>query len=147
MTLFGPPITSGHLHFDSLSESSGSLSVNTVLPCTRVVCEVSRNPERSRRAGSVSIVNITWYTYILLCSDGSFYVGITNDPVERVKKHNCGLGSRYAFSRRPVELAYSEVCGSKSEARKREIQLKGWTHRKKQLLISGSLPKRANGHS
>lgn len=96
----------------------------------------SRNPERSRRA---ILVLQHWYTYIVRCRDGSFYVGITNNVITRVGKHNLGLGSKYVFSRRPVELVYSEEFKNKSEARKRELQIKGWTRRKKELLVEREL--------
>lgn len=78
-----------------------------------------------------------WYTYILRCFDNSYYVGITNDLKRRVTLHNNRKGSRYLFSRLPVELIFSEKYINKSRARKREIQLKGWSRIKKEDLIKG----------
>ena len=46
------------------------------------------------------------YTYIVECSDGSFYTGWTNDLERRMKAHNEGRGAKYTKSRRPVKLAY-----------------------------------------
>lgn len=81
-----------------------------------------------------------WFTYILLCKDNCFYVGITNNLSKRVKKHNLGKGSKYIVpSKRPAKLVYSEKHPTKSEARKREIQLKKWTKKKKILLVEGKL--------
>lgn len=80
-----------------------------------------------------------WFVYILLCSDNSFYIGITNDIPKRVILHNSGKGSKYVRSKLPAKLIYSEKYSSKSEARKKEIQLKGWTRIKKKLLIEGKL--------
>jgi len=80
-----------------------------------------------------------WFTYILLCSDGSYYVGITNDLEKRVVLHNSGKGSKYLLSKLPVKLVYSEKHINKSEARIREIQLKGWSRIKKEKLINGSI--------
>jgi len=80
-----------------------------------------------------------WFTYILLCSDSSYYVGITNDLEKRVILHNSGKGSKYLLSKLPVKLVYSEKHINKSEARIREIQLKGWSRIKKEKLINGSI--------
>jgi putative endonuclease len=83
------------------------------------------------------IVKNEWYFYIVECRDGSFYSGITNDLEGRVKEHNKGTGAKYTYSRRPVTLVYSEKCGNVSEARKREVQIKGWSRQKKEQLIKG----------
>lgn len=83
-----------------------------------------------------------WFTYILLCSEKSYYVGITNDLQNRIALHNSGKGSKYLLSKLPVKLLYFEKYTNKSEARKREIQLKGWTRVKKEKLISGLLAKK-----
>ena len=80
---------------------------------------------------------MSWFTYILLCSDNSYYVGITNDLKKREYLHNSGKGSKYLLTKLPVRLIYFEKYPNKSEARKREIQLKGWTRIKKERLIKG----------
>ena len=80
---------------------------------------------------------MSWFTYILLCSDNSYYVGITNDLKKREYLHNSGKGSKYLLTKLPVRLIYFEKSPNKSEARKREIQLKGWTRIKKERLIKG----------
>lgn len=77
-----------------------------------------------------------WYLYILKCKDNSLYIGISNDVEKRVKKHNLGIGAIYTKSRLPVVLLYQEKYTNKSEARKREIQLKGWSRKKKEWLIN-----------
>lgn len=79
-----------------------------------------------------------WYTYILICNDRSYYIGITNDLNRRVKLHNSQKGSKYLHSKLPVRLIYSEQYVNKSEARIREIQLKGWTRIKKEKLMKGT---------
>ena len=84
---------------------------------------------------------MSWYTYILLCNDKSYYIGITNDLKKRLILHNAGKGSKYLLSKLPVKLLYYEEYPNKSEARKREIQLKGWTRIKKEKLIKGLLKK------
>lgn len=82
--------------------------------------------------------------YILRCADGSYYVGNTRRPIEgRVWEHNQGFGNGYTSRRRPVELVYCEVTDSLIAAFTRERQLKGWSRKKKEALIThayGSLP-------
>ncbi|MGB7054421.1 MAG: GIY-YIG nuclease family protein [bacterium] len=82
-----------------------------------------------------------WYVYILKCRNNALYTGITNNIGRRLKEHNSGKGGSYTKSQLPVSLVYSESHGSKSEALKREIQLKGWTKRKKQALIERNYAK------
>ncbi|MBM4022566.1 MAG: GIY-YIG nuclease family protein, partial [Planctomycetes bacterium] len=65
-----------------------------------------------------------WLVYLLRCSDGSLYTGITNDLPKRLKAHNAGKASRYTRSRLPVTLAYSEPQRSKSAALTREAAIK-----------------------
>ena len=84
-----------------------------------------------------------YYVYILRCSDGSLYTGITNDPGKRLKAHNAGTASKYTRARRPVEFAYIENAANKSEALKRELQIKKLSRPEKLKLISDS----RNGHS
>jgi len=77
----------------------------------------------------------SWYVYIAECSDKTFYTGISNDVENRIKKHNLGIGAKYTKSKIPLKLLYQEKHKNKSEARKREIQLKGWSRKKKLWLI------------
>lgn len=76
------------------------------------------------------------YTYILECSDGTFYTGWTNDLEKRVKAHNEGKGAKYTKTRRPVTLVYQELFSTKEEAMKREYEIKHWTRKKKEMLIA-----------
>jgi len=78
-----------------------------------------------------------WLVYLLECSDGSLYCGITKDLEGRVKAHNSGKGAKYTASRRPVKLVYTEVFGGKSEALKREHEIKKLSRNQKLCLISG----------
>jgi putative endonuclease len=89
----------------------------------------------------LSIIEATkmWYLYILKCCDGSLYTGITSDMRRRMKSHNDGNGGRYTRCRLPVSLIYSEPYTTKSDALKRELQLKGWTKKKKLALIHQDL--------
>lgn len=76
------------------------------------------------------------YTYILKCSDGTYYTGWTNNLEKRVSDHNQGRGAKYTKARRPVELIYYEEFITKEEAMKREYAIKHLTRQKKEQLIS-----------
>ena len=79
---------------------------------------------------------MTYTVYILRCSDGSYYVGVTNDIVFRVAQHIEGLNRRaYTFSRRPVELVFQEHFHDVNQAIAFEKQVKGWRREKKEALI------------
>ena len=79
-----------------------------------------------------------WRVYIAIAKTNRYYTGITTDVSKRIEKHNSGKGSRFAQQQGPFRLVYeSEPFINKSEARKREIQIKGWTRNKKEKLISG----------
>ncbi len=77
------------------------------------------------------------YTYILKCSDGSYYTGWTTDINKRLKAHNLGTASKYTKSRRPVELVYFETFDSDRDARKRECAIKKLSRQEKAALIEG----------
>jgi putative endonuclease len=76
-----------------------------------------------------------WFLYILECSDDSFYTGISNNIEKRIKEHNSGKGSKYARAKLPVALIYSETFDSKSQALKREIEVKRLTRIQKEQLV------------
>jgi len=72
-----------------------------------------------------------YYVYILLCSDGSLYTGISDNPDTRFSDHKNGKGGKYTRSHKPIKLLYTERLESKSAALKREAQIKGWSRQKK----------------
>lgn len=76
-----------------------------------------------------------WYLYILHCGDDSLYTGITTDVEKRLEAHRCGKGAKYTRGRGPLKLAYREVCGSHSEALKREYAVKCLSREAKWELI------------
>lgn len=61
---------------------------------------------------------------MLRCGDGSLYVGISNDVAARLAQHRAGRGARYTRGRGPLELLFTEPCGDRSDALKREAALK-----------------------
>ena len=77
-----------------------------------------------------------WVVYIIECSDGSLYTGITNNLHLRIASHNNGTAARYTRSRLPVKLLYFEKHSDRSSASKREWEIKKFTHAKKTELIA-----------
>ena len=78
------------------------------------------------------------YVYIIECSDGSFYTGVTNNLDRRIAEHNEGENSKaYTYSRRPVKLVYHKDHTDPHYAIDREKQIKGWSRKKKMAMIEG----------
>lgn len=75
------------------------------------------------------------YTYIVKCSDGTFYTGWTNDLTRRMEAHNQGRGAKYTKASRPVTLIYYETFETKEEAMKREYAIKRLSRKEKEELI------------
>lgn len=76
----------------------------------------------------------TWTVYILRCADDTLYTGITNDLENRLAMHESGKGAKYLRGRTPFILTYTEGYPSKSEALKRELQIKGLNRNEKLKL-------------
>lgn len=78
-----------------------------------------------------------WSVYMVRCSDESLYTGITKDVERRIEEHNGSnlLGARYTRPRRPVKLVYREILSSRSEAAKREFEIKRLSREEKEALI------------
>ena len=79
---------------------------------------------------------MTWRVYIIECSDGSLYTGITNDLDRRITAHNDGRGAKYTKSRRPVRLRYSEPAADRKNASQREYAIKSLRKDEKMRLIT-----------
>ena len=77
------------------------------------------------------------WTYILECSDGTYYVGSTVDLQRRLWQHEEGLGAAYTRSRRPVTLVWSAEFARVDQAFAFEKRVQGWSRRKRQALIEG----------
>ena len=78
-----------------------------------------------------------WWVYLVECADNTLYTGISTDVMRRVKEHNTSpRGARYTHSRRPVTLRYTEGPFTRQVAMRREREIKGFTRRDKQSLIS-----------
>jgi putative endonuclease len=81
-----------------------------------------------------------WTIYILRCADDTLYTGITTDIDRRLQEHNQqdGAAARYTRSRQPVTLAYTEASENRSQASRREAQIKKLSRAEKLSLISTS---------
>jgi len=80
---------------------------------------------------------MAFFTYILKCSDGSYYVGQTDDLERRFSEHQAGEGCKYTVPRTPVVLEWSQEFQSRDEAMAAEQQIKKWNRAKKEALIAG----------
>lgn len=78
-----------------------------------------------------------WFVYMVRCADNSLYTGIATDVTRRVAEHNSTgyLAAKYTRVRQPVALVYSELQDSRSEALKREYQIKRLSKKEKEGLI------------
>ncbi len=81
---------------------------------------------------------MSYFIYVLRCSDNSLYCGITNNLEKRLQDHNKGLSksAKYTRAKRPVKLVYSEKYDTKSAALKREYEIKQMPKDKKEALIA-----------
>jgi predicted GIY-YIG superfamily endonuclease/glycine/D-amino acid oxidase-like deaminating enzyme len=81
-----------------------------------------------------------YVVYILLCSDNSYYTGLTNDFEKRIWQHETGFFPEcYTYRRRPVTLQWHQKLDTAEEAGKLERQIKGWSRKKKEALINGDI--------
>jgi len=76
-----------------------------------------------------------WYIYIVECSDGTLYTGITTDINRRLLEHNSGKGAKYTRTRRPVVLRASFEAKNRSEASKEEYRIKKLSRLEKLKLL------------
>lgn len=81
-----------------------------------------------------------WYLYILRCGDGTLYTGITTDVQKRLEVHCSGKGAKYTRGRGPLALVYREVCGSHSDALRREREVKKLSREEKLKLTDAGKP-------
>ncbi|WDH78856.1 GIY-YIG nuclease family protein [Microbacterium esteraromaticum] len=77
------------------------------------------------------------YTYVLRCSDGTFYVGSTKDLDARVQTHAQGMGSDYTSCRLPVTLVWWAEFDRIDEAFALEKRMQGWSHAKRLAFMEG----------
>lgn len=78
--------------------------------------------------------------YILKCADDTLYTGITNELYRRLDEHENGRNTQcYTFNRRPVQLVFQQDFHFVQQAIAFEKQVKGWSRKKKEALITGEI--------
>ena len=80
---------------------------------------------------------MTFYTYLLLCNDGTYYAGHTEDLEFRLAQHQAGALGGYTAKRLPVQLVWCDTFLTRDDAFWAERKLKGWGKAKKEALIAG----------
>lgn len=81
------------------------------------------------------MANKKYFIYVLVCGDGSFYGGFTDDVEHRLKQHQAGQGAKYTRSHAPVRLLYSECFDDKRSALKAEYAFKHQTRQAKERYL------------
>ncbi len=78
-----------------------------------------------------------WYVYIAKCHDETLYTGITTDVRRREREHNEDdrLGAKSLRGKRPIHIVYYERYNNQKDARRREIEIKGWKREYKLKLV------------
>jgi len=79
-----------------------------------------------------------WQVYMVRCTDGSLYTGITTDIERRLAEHSEGRGAKYFRGRAPEKLVYLEVGHTRSSASRREVSIKRLQRDEKWRLITSS---------
>lgn len=80
---------------------------------------------------------MAFWTYILLCADGKFYTGHTEDLEARMGQHQSGLIAGFTARRMPVKLVWADNFPTRLEALEAELKIKKWSVAKKRALITG----------
>ncbi|KKQ34500.1 MAG: Endo/excinuclease amino domain protein [Candidatus Nomurabacteria bacterium GW2011_GWB1_37_5] len=72
---------------------------------------------------------------MIINSYNNLYIGVTDNPERRLSEHNSKRGSEFTKIRNKFEIVFLEKYDTLSDARKREIQIKKWSRKKKEFLI------------
>ncbi|MBY0575775.1 MAG: GIY-YIG nuclease family protein [Gallionellaceae bacterium] len=80
---------------------------------------------------------MAFWVYLLRCADDSYYTGHTDNLEQRIGEHQSGVCSGYTASRLPVSLLWSQECATREEALSAEMQIKGWSRKKKEAMMRG----------
>jgi predicted GIY-YIG superfamily endonuclease len=80
---------------------------------------------------------MSFWVYILRCSDGRFYTGHTDNLDRRIAEHQHGGFCDFTSRRKPVAVVWSEWFETRLEALEAEKRIKPWSRAKKGALIRG----------
>jgi putative endonuclease len=79
---------------------------------------------------------VSYFVYMVECSDTTLYTGIAKDLQKRIEEHNSSeKGAKYTKVRRPVKLVYHEEHLDRSTASKREYAIKQLSRKQKLALF------------
>ena len=79
---------------------------------------------------------MTYFVYVLVCDDGSFYTGYTVSLQRRLKLHQKGKGAKYTRTHKVVKIVHTEPFATRREAMRRERQIKRMSHERKTELFN-----------
>jgi len=88
----------------------------------------------------------SYYVYLLLCDDGSYYTGYTDNVASRLKQHEQGHGARYTKMHRPKRVIYIKEFKTRRAAMRGEQQIKAFTHNQKRELTRKAKRRDARPH-
>ena len=126
------------------------------LTCAAPVCRIFCLHGQPRRYADQSALELSpihhmpkglpkpWFAYILRCSNGCLYTGITTDVQRRLKVHNAGKGSAYVRAHRPAKLVAFTAWDSSSAASRLEYSVKSLSRAKK-ITLARKLKSRIAG--
>lgn len=80
----------------------------------------------------------TWFIYMVRCTDGSLYTGSTNNLIRRWYKHKQGVGAKYLQAHEPKSIVFVEEHPNRSQACKREYEIKQYSKQEKESMITES---------
>ena len=81
---------------------------------------------------------MAFWVYILHCADDSYYTGHTDNLEQRIGAHQNGSYPGYTAQRLPVELVWSQEYTTREAALSAELQIKGWSRKKKEAMMGGN---------
>ena len=76
-----------------------------------------------------------YFVYLIQCEGGSIYTGITTDVQRRFKEHQDKVGGHYTRAHKVEKILYTEECQTRSDALKREAEIKKFTRDKKLKMV------------
>lgn len=99
--------------------------------------ELRSSAKLRRKREVISGEQLSFYAYMLVCADNSYYVGHTDDLDARYVAHTEGMLPGYTLTRRPVQMVWHQMFETRQEAFATERQIKGWSRAKKRALVAG----------
>lgn len=76
-----------------------------------------------------------WFVYMIRCKNGHLYTGCTTNVIRRWHQHRQGKGAKYLRAHQPKAVVFIEPHPNRSEACKREYEIKGFPKKEKEALI------------